>query len=240
MLTISVIVQKGGTGKTTVSRCLAVAFERSGKKAAIVDMDPQVTASLWGKRRQAEHPEVIPTAIPLLPDVLEEAKRSVDVAIIDTPPKSADAVVAAAKVADLIVIPCTPEIDDIETLPATKQIIDVTRRDAGDTRLWPPPFFVVLNLVTPNPQRNEEAKAKITSHKNAPLPVCPYMLGDRVAYGDASILGMTPQEYEPKGLAAQEIDKVHKYVCEIVRKLRSEQNGTSKHTGSRRAKTAKT
>ena len=38
-----------------------------------------------------------------------------------TPPKNADVAIAAAKAADLILIPCRAQIDDIETLPATKQ-----------------------------------------------------------------------------------------------------------------------
>ena len=60
MLTIALIAQKGGTGKTTVARCLAVAFERSVQASAIIDMDPQASASLWAKRRDADLPEVHP------------------------------------------------------------------------------------------------------------------------------------------------------------------------------------
>ena len=41
-----------------------------------------------------------------------------------TPPKNADVAIAAAKAADLILIPCRAQIDDIETLPATKQLLD--------------------------------------------------------------------------------------------------------------------
>ena len=48
------VLQKGGTGKTTVARCLAVAFERSVQASAIIDMDPQASASLWAKRREAD------------------------------------------------------------------------------------------------------------------------------------------------------------------------------------------
>ena len=126
MLTIALIAQKGGTGKTTVARCLAVAFERSVQASAIIDMDPQASASLWAKRREADLPEVIPTVLPLLGDTLKAAEKSVKVALIDTPPKNADIAIAAAKAADLIIIPCRPQIDDIETLPATKQVLDVT------------------------------------------------------------------------------------------------------------------
>jgi chromosome partitioning protein len=226
MLTIASISQKGGGGKTTVAKSLAVAIERSGKKAAILDMDPQASAALWAKRREAEHPEVIPTVLPLLSDVLKAAEASVDFALIDTPPKSADVAIAAARAADLILITARPQIEDLETLPATRQILDLT----GDK-----PAIVILNAVPPNRARIEEAMARITGHKTAPFVVCPYTLGHRAAFGDSSILGLTPQEYEPHGKAAEEIEQVYKYICDIVRKLRSEKNGKTEHNGRDRA-----
>jgi chromosome partitioning protein len=226
MLTISIIAQKGGSGKTTLSRCLAVAFERSGQATAIIDLDPQASASLWGKRREAEHPEVIPTVLPLLADTLKAAEDSVKVVLIDTPPKSADATIAAAKVADLIIIPCRPQIDDIETLPATKQILDV----AGNKLT-----FVLLNGVPPNEARSKEAAASISGHPTAPFVVCEHTFGHRAAYGDSSVLGLTPQEYEPNGKASEEIEKLHKYICEILRKIRSEKNGKTQHSRRSRA-----
>jgi chromosome partitioning protein len=226
MLTIAIISQKGGSGKTTLARSLAIAFERKGQATAIIDMDPQASAALWGKRRESGQPEIIPTVLPLLADVLKAARDSVEVIIIDTPPKSADVAIAAAKAADIIIIPCRPQIDDIETLPSTKQMLDV----AGSK-----PTFVLLNSVPPNAARIQEATATISSHPDAPLSVCEHTFGHRAAFGDSSVIGQTPQEYEPSGKAAEEINKIHKYICEIVRKLRSENHGKTKHPRSGQA-----
>lgn len=212
MITIALVAQKGGTGKTTLARCLAVAFERRSKATAIIDMDPQASASLWHKRREADHPEVIATPLPLLEDTLRAAEASVAYAIIDTPPKNADVAIAAARVSDLVIIPCRAQIDDIETLPATKQILDVT----GKT-----PTFVLLNAVPPYQVRREEACVSIEQHPDAPLPVCPHTFGNRAAFGDSSVLGLTPEEFEPRGKAATEIALVYKYVCRIVDKMES-------------------
>lgn len=209
MLTISILAQKGGSGKTTVGRCLAVAFELDGVTTALLDLDPQASAALWGKRREAETPEVISTVLPLLDDALEAAAESVDVVLIDTPPKSAEVAIAAARVADLVIVPCRPQIDDIETLPGTRQVLDVV----GGVK-----NFVLLNSVTPYESRNKEAIASIENHPTAPFSVCPHMLGQRAAFGDSSILGMTPQEYEPKGKASEEISRVYKFVCEQLSK----------------------
>ena len=130
--------------------------------------------------------------------------------------------IAAARVSDLIIVPCRAQIDDIETLSATKQILDV----AGDART-----FVLLNGVPPHLARREEAAASITGHPEAPFLVCPYAFGHRAAFGDSSVLGLTPQEYEPKGKAAKDIENVHKYVSSIVRKIKSDKDGKkTKHT----------
>jgi len=207
MFIISLVAQKGGTGKTTLARCLAVAFERGGYAAAILDLDPQASAAIWGKRRTNENPEVIPTVLPLLDDALAAAKSAVDVVLIDSSPKSADVAIAAIKAADLVLIPCRPQIDDIETLPATKNLLDIS----GQT-----PAYVFLNSVPHYEPRVIEAAESIANHPTSPFQVCPNQFGNRAAFGDASMLGQTPQEYEPKGKASLEIELVYKWVCKIM------------------------
>ncbi len=51
MFTISLLGQKGGTGKTTVALGLAGAAFRAGKVVAGIDLDPQASASNWKDRR---------------------------------------------------------------------------------------------------------------------------------------------------------------------------------------------
>ena len=51
MHTVAVIPQKVGTGKTTLAVHLANDFEGDGGSAAVVDLDPQASAALWGDKR---------------------------------------------------------------------------------------------------------------------------------------------------------------------------------------------
>jgi chromosome partitioning protein len=46
-MTIAVVAQKGGAGKTTLAINLAAAAERTGKVALIIDTDPQASACEW-------------------------------------------------------------------------------------------------------------------------------------------------------------------------------------------------
>ena len=47
MRVISFVTQKGGSGKTTLAFCCAVAAQEKGKRTLILDMDPQGTATAW-------------------------------------------------------------------------------------------------------------------------------------------------------------------------------------------------
>lgn len=58
MITVAFCTQKGGTGKTTIATALAVAAHLAGKKAALLDLDPQTNAVNWFDRREGDGPDV--------------------------------------------------------------------------------------------------------------------------------------------------------------------------------------
>ena len=120
--TISIIAQKGGSGKTTLALTLAVAVEQASRTAVVLDIDSQATACKWSARRAADTPLVLAVQPARLPGALTTtAAHDVDVVIIDTPARSEHAALEAARVADLVVIPCRPQLYDLETVPETLQ-----------------------------------------------------------------------------------------------------------------------
>jgi len=207
MKTIALIAQKGGTGKTTLALCLAVAAEQDGLNTLIVNLDPQATACNWGDRRQSESPLVIDAQPARMPQALDRARSGgINLVVIDTPARSEQAALAAAELADLIIIPCRPQRFDLETIGNTRKLIAM----AGTK-----PVLVVLNAIPARGDRQQQARQAIEAME---LPVCPIALGNRAAFGDASIIGQTALEFEPSGKAAEESIQLYKYVSRLLDK----------------------
>ena len=59
MRVVSLVTQKGGSGKTTLCLNLAVAAEQAGVRCLIVDLDPQGTAEAWYQDREAATPRLV-------------------------------------------------------------------------------------------------------------------------------------------------------------------------------------
>jgi chromosome partitioning protein len=76
--TITVLSQKGGTGKTTTVRTLADAYRRSGLEVLCVDLDPQGNLS--------DYFDVPPDASPTVADVLAGQARATDAVYADMLP----------------------------------------------------------------------------------------------------------------------------------------------------------
>jgi chromosome partitioning protein len=207
MKVISVLMQKGGSGKTTLVQSLAVAASHAGQSVAVIDLDPQATACNWGDRRTGSFRLMIVSIQPArLQQALDAARADgADLVIIDTPPRAADAAMAAAQAADLILIPARPTINDLETLATTRALIN----GAGAAA----PVAVLLNAVPPQGPQKEQA---LTYIRDLGLPVLGVAFGHRAAYTHAAILGGTAQEYDPRGKAAEEIKHLYQLTCKLV------------------------
>ncbi len=68
--------QKGGAGKTTLSRRLPVQAERAGEGPVIlIDADPQGGLAGWWNRRQADAPVFFASTLDDLPQHLAQARQ---------------------------------------------------------------------------------------------------------------------------------------------------------------------
>ena len=177
MLTIALVSQKGGSGKTTLALHLAVASAQAGRHAAIIDLDPQASAAHWADRREAALPTVLAApASRLRPELDRALAAGVDLLYLDTAPHSDSAALKVARAADLVLIPCRTAILDLEAITDTVQFLATTGT----------PALVVLNAVSPHGHDADQAADALHS---LTLDVCPVRVGHRVAFARALLTG---------------------------------------------------
>jgi chromosome partitioning protein len=176
----ALISQKGGAGKSTLARQLAVlAGERDA--SILIDRDPQETTTKWWQRRQSlqpapEHPDLLDLDGTTLTDAATALrKRAGGAVFVDTRPAVGEPEAEAARVADLVIVPVRPSPDDLEAVGETLKIL---RR--LDKRV-----VMVVNAAK-NEVRARDARAALSRY---PVPVCPTHVADRAVYLDASLEG---------------------------------------------------
>jgi chromosome partitioning protein len=155
---------KGGLGKTSLSRNLAIAALRSGVKVALADLDRQRTLTKWYGRRPEGMAE-IPLWTAEMADIEEllTAISGYDLVIVDTPPgieAFPEHVERLVEAADLVLVPCGPSIDESES---------VTEWAAHLRRLGKPYAFV---LTRAERNTNSTKKARMDLIKAGRL--CPF------------------------------------------------------------------
>lgn len=205
MKTVAILSQKGGTGKTTLAVHLAVAAERRDVPVAVLDLDPQASAADWKDSRAGDSPSVTSIQSSRLGKALEVAESAgAALVIIDSAPHSADAAVAAAEAADLILIPCRAGILDLRAIATTARIVKVTGK----------PAFVIMNAApTRAPRLMADAIAAVHKHG---LAVAPVVIHQRSAYAHALTAGQTAEEYEPEGKAAEEVGELFTWLRKML------------------------
>lgn len=205
MKTIAILSQKGGAGKTTLALHIAAAAEVADKPCVVIDLDPQASAAGWKDTREAETPVVVPLPHSRLAAGLQAAKDGGAVlCIIDTAPHSEGAAMAAARAADLVLIPCRAGILDLRAIGTTVELVKLARKKA----------FVVLNALPPRAsQILNDAREAVAVHG---IEVAPVTLQQRAAYGHALTAGQTAPEYEPGGKAADEIAELRAWLFAVL------------------------
>lgn len=201
MKTLAIISQKGGVGKTTLATAIAVAAELDGKQTAVFDLDPQASASFWKDTRLSSTPAVVAIPSTRLQTVLNAAKQEeCDLAIIDAPPFSKDIAFEAAQAADFILVPTKPAVLDIMAMTKTIELV----------KHYGKPFSVVLTFC---PIQGREIADTEAAVRQLGAAIAPVRIHNRVAYSRAQQTGLTAQEFEADGKAANEIKQLYEYTC---------------------------
>ena len=191
----AVISQKGGSGKTTISTNLAVEACLAGKRAMIVDTDPQGSSGTWSDLREKPFPDVITTQPSRLPrEIGGAAQRGYEVIVLDTPGHTDMSMLTAAQLAHLVIVPCRPQAFDLASI---RMSLDVCR-------MAQTPAVIVFSAAPTRGHRLiGSARALLGDHD---VSILPTMLRQRTAFAHASSYGLGVSEFAPRSPASAEAE----------------------------------
>jgi chromosome partitioning protein len=206
MKVISLVTQKGGSGKSTLCVSLAVAAQEAGLSVGILESDKQATATQWSQARSGQAPEVGRVDADGLAGVIERLRgASFDFVFIDTPGIDSPGTRAVISVSDFCLVPCRPTPADLRSVSPTLAAIHRLEKD----------FAFVLNQTPPKGFRVRD-----TSEGLKVLG----MLADvamvaRTDHQDAIGAGQGVTEFNPTGAAADEVRRLWAWIDNRTRGL---------------------
>jgi chromosome partitioning protein len=150
-LVIACLSQKGGVGKSTLSRMIATAYAEHNMRVGIMDFNGKQQTSIdWAETRERFNIEP-----PVRAELATQANRlrtnkQFDVIVADGKPDSPDITLSIALVANLIVIPTSVSIDDLR--PQVKFARELVERGVKASRI-----IFVVNRHTDNQSLIQDA-----------------------------------------------------------------------------------
>lgn len=205
--------EKGGTGKSTLAKSLAVYLQQQGRDLVTVDTDPQQTLYRWCERRK-DQADVMPipcvklTGSKILSDLRSLAGKYSDV-IIDAGGADSPALRAALAVATHLLVPMQPNAGDIEILGHMVDLIDQARVYNPDLKAR-----AVLTMCPTLPSRYSlilDAKDVCTHYNLTPLNA---YTSRREIYDVISMSGLSVLESD-NDKARQEIIEIAKEILGV-------------------------
>jgi chromosome partitioning protein len=189
---------KGGCGKTTVARELAVAGILAGRNVVMADLDPQRGLTGWFARRAAETPSLV--SVPPGHDFSPLAKAGIDELVIDLPPGVPSYVATLVSRAAAVLVPCRPSPDDLAAAGGV-----------GDLLAKHTQWAFVLTQTLHRSRLTDGALRQLAALGR----VAPVSLGQRQDYPMAAISGMAAVEF-PGTKGAEEVTQLRSYVNKMI------------------------
>jgi chromosome partitioning protein len=200
---------KGGSGKSTVASCLAVHWQMQGRRAVIIDADPQRSiARLAARERALGGVRVIEDATRNASSTARGLAAAHGPIIIDTPGFRSETTLACLETADFVLVPVKPSPFDVDRMLDTLNILinGVSGRRSV--------FRCLLTQTTRESVIARHIRAELAAHG---FPLLDSEMTNRVVYPEAALWGATPSLIESAGPAARDIAAIADEVDCILR-----------------------
>ncbi len=207
MKVISVLNQKGGSGKTTIATHLARAIQLKGFSVLLVDSDPQGSSRDWAAVNEENPVPVVGIDRPTIERDLKRIAEK-DYVIIDGAPQAADLAISAIKASDIIIIPVQPSPYDIW---ATSDLVDLVKQRIEMTDGKLKAVFVVSRTIK-GTKIGKEISIALSDYG---LPVLETSITQRVIYPTSASIGSSVLDEEPTGEASKEINNLTNEILSI-------------------------
>ena len=182
---IGILSQKGGVGKSTLARALAVEYARNIWDVKIADMDlKQSTSTNWNRKRMDRgfEPKIAVEPFSSVKDALK-AEHTHDLIIFDGAVQADMQTLEIAKVCDFIILPTGVTADDLE--PQVKLAHELKKRGILSEKIG-----MCLSRVGNSRNELEAAKEYIQTAGYAFLG----MVSEKTSIGQCSDLGLAANE----------------------------------------------
>lgn len=181
---ISVLNQKGGSGKTTIATNVAHALSLEGEKVLLVDSDSQGSARDWSEANEGELLPVVGLDRETLAKDLLRISEGYQWVIVDGAPQLARMAAAAVKVSDMVLIPVQPSPYDIW---ATADLVEIVKARQEVTNGSPKAAFVISRAIK-NTKLGKEVGNALSEYE---IPILKSVITQLVVYPTTASKGLS-------------------------------------------------